>query len=68
MNLGLILYIGISFSNKCENILIDDNGVEFLKGAINDYNNAINYFKRKAEVKSNNAINYFKRKTEVKNI
>ena len=53
LNVGIIIYVGNKFSEYLENCLIEDNGVEFIKGAINDYNNGINYFKQKAEIKDN---------------
>ena len=51
LNVGIIIYVGNKLSNLYEKYLIEDNGVEFIKAAINDYNNGINYFKNKAGIK-----------------
>ena len=51
INMAIIIYEGKKLSNICEKYLIEDNGVEFIKAAINDYNNGINYFKNKAGIK-----------------
>ena len=51
LNMGIIIYEGKKLSNIYEKYLIEDNGVEFIKAAINDYNNGINYFKNKAGIK-----------------
>ena len=53
INMGIIIYEGIKLSNFYEKYLLEDNGVEFIKTAINDYNNGIAYFKQKAEIKDN---------------
>ena len=53
INMGIIIYIGTKLSNFYEKYLLEDNGVEFIKTAINDYNNGIVYFKQKAEIKDN---------------
>jgi hypothetical protein len=53
LNVGIIIYVGNKLSNLYEKYLIEDNGVEFIKAAINDYNNGIDYFKKKAEIKDN---------------
>ena len=49
LNVGLIIYQGNRFSKYFEENLIEDNGVNFLTEASNDYNNAINFFKKRAE-------------------
>ena len=49
--MGIIIYVGNRLSNLYEKYLIEDNGIGFIKSAINDYNNGINYFKQKAEIK-----------------
>ena len=49
LNVGLIIYQGNRFSKYFEENLIEDNGVTFLIEASNDYNDAINFFKKKAE-------------------
>jgi hypothetical protein len=51
LNMGIIIYVGNRLSNLYEKYLIEDNGIGFIKSAINDYNNGINYFKQKAEIK-----------------